>query len=305
MILCCGEALIDMIPLKQSAGFAPHPGGAIFNTAIALGRLGVASGMFTGLSSDVFGQQLLGALNESHVETSLVVQSDRPCTLAFAHLKDGHATYSFYDENTAGRMLSEDDIPALPESIHALYFGGISLVAEPCGETYAALANAEAERRVIMCDPNIRPSFIKDEPRYRARLEQVLSNCDVVKISDEDLDWIYPNIGSQDDKIAALRALGPAVVIMTRGSEGAVAWRADGSTTQVPSKRVEVVDTVGAGDTFNAGVLASLSEQGLLEKQTLRAISDDQLACALEMGAAVAAVTVSRAGANPPWRAEL
>ena len=111
MILCCGEALIDMIPVETSGGdaFVPHSGGAIFNTAIALGRLGGSASMVTGLSDDLFGQQLRDGLEASHVDTSLVIASDRPTTLAFVKLVDGHASYVFYDENSAGRMIQSDE----------------------------------------------------------------------------------------------------------------------------------------------------------------------------------------------------
>lgn len=120
MILCCGEALIDMIPAPTTTGrngFVPHSGGSVFNTAIALGRLGVKTGILTGLSSDMFGQQLVEALYASQVDTSLVATSDRPTTLAFVKLVDGHATYAFFDENSAGRMLGPENIPKLPAEV--------------------------------------------------------------------------------------------------------------------------------------------------------------------------------------------
>ncbi len=127
MILCCGEALIDMIPTPtntQRDGFVPHTGGAIFNTAVALGRLGANSAMLTGLSTDMFGQQLKAGLEASKVETHLVIKVDRPTTLAFVQLRDGQATYDFYDENSAGRMLQPHDLPDLTADINTLYFGG-------------------------------------------------------------------------------------------------------------------------------------------------------------------------------------
>ena len=163
MILCCGEALIDMIPTPVTdggSGFVPHSGGAVFNTAISLGRLGVPVGFVTGLSTDLFGEQLKNTLAESNVETTFSIVSGLPTTLAFVRLTDGHATYTFYDENTAGRSLRPDQLPALPDSVAAMYFGGISLISEPCAEFYAALAAREAEQRVIMLDPNIRTSFV-------------------------------------------------------------------------------------------------------------------------------------------------
>lgn len=308
MILCCGEALIDMIPsptVNGADGFVPHAGGAVFNTAIALGRLGVRSGMIAGLSSDMFGQQLRTALGASHVDTSLIITSDRPTTLAFVQLVNGHATYSFFDENSAGRMLQPDDMPALPDHVQALYFGGISLACEPGADAYAALAAQHSRNHVVMIDPNIRPSFIRDEAAYRTRLTRMISGADIIKVSDEDLNWIIPGPGALADKAAQIRSQGPSMVILTCGVDGAHGFLPDGSDVHQPVNKVRVIDTVGAGDTFNAGILASLSEQGLLTKSALRGITIEQAQNALCFGAQIAAVTVSRAGANPPWRAEL
>lgn len=308
MILCCGEALIDMIAeptVSGAQGFVPHSGGAVFNTAIALGRLGAPAGMLTGLSSDMFGQQLAQALKDSHVDGSQVVLSDRPTTLAFVQLQDGHATYTFVDENSAGRMLRPEDMPDQLSSTSALYFGGISLACEPCADAYATLLDRHGAERAVMIDPNIRPDFIRDQTRYRTRLNRMIAQADIVKVSDEDLDWIVPGPESLEEKVPLLLQAGPAVVIVTRGSQGATGYLADGRTVSVPVTPVQVVDTVGAGDTFNAGVLAQLHRAGLLTKQALHAISPEDLRAALELGGKVAAVTVSRAGANPPWAHEL
>ncbi len=308
MILCCGEALIDMIaePTVSGAnGFVPHSGGAIFNTAIALGRLGAQPGLLSGLSTDMFGEQLIAALQISHVATSHVIRSDRPTTLAFVQLQDGHATYSFVDENTAGRMLRPEDMPDQLPGVSALYFGGISLACEPCADAYASLLNRHGSDRAVMLDPNIRPGFIKDQTRYRTRLNQMIAQTDIVKVSDEDLDWIIPGPESHAEKIPLLLQAGPAVVIVTKGGDGATGYLSDGSEVSVPVQKVDVVDTVGAGDTFNAGVLATLSQAGHLSKPNLSSLSENSLRDALTFGAKVAAVTVSRAGANPPWAEEL
>ena len=308
MILCCGEALIDMIPTATESdrdGFVPHSGGAVFNTAIALGRLGVQTGLLTGLSSDMFGRQLADALKASHVDTSHVITSDRPTTLAFVRLVDGHATYCFFDENTAGRMLRPEDLPALSAEVSSLYFGGISLACEPGAKTYAALLEREGENRAVMLDPNIRPRFIQDIELYRERIARMMAMTDIIKVSDEDLHWIVPKPLSLTDKVDALLKRGPSVVILTRGGEGATAFLLDGTEVSVPAQRVDIVDTVGAGDTFNAGVLAKLYELGELQKSRLKTLTGEVLKQALAHGARVAAVTVSRAGANPPWAEEL
>mgnify|MGYP000114641133 CR=1 FL=1 len=308
MLLCCGEALIDMIPAPLAdgrTGYVPYSGGAVFNTAIALGRLGIATGMLTGLSTDLFGDQLAGALANSHVDTSLCVRSKLPTTLAFVSLENGQASYTFYDENSAGRMLSGADIPPLPKNVNALFFGGISLAVEPCADAYADLLCMASEEHVVMLDPNIRPDFIGDTDRYRARLDRILSHANIVKISDEDLAWIFPDAEPVNIKARRLQASGPSIVIVTRGAEGATALLKDQAEVSVAARSVAVVDTVGAGDTFNAGVLAALANQDLLTKKSLLHLSKEAVQTALSYGAEAAALSVSRAGANPPWREEL
>lgn len=306
MILCCGEALIDMLPRESTAGepaFAPYPGGAVFNSAIALGRLGVPVEFFSGLSSDLFGDLLRASLAESNVGTRYAHVSARPTTLAFVRLTGGHAKYTFYDENTAGRMLETADLPMLGPGIAAMLFGAISLIPEPCGSAYEALMAREHDARVIMLDPNIRPGFITDPASHRARMMRMVAMADIVKLSDEDLAW-FGETCSADEIALNWLALGPKLILVTRGGDGATGYTAR-HKVQIPSRRVEVVDTVGAGDTFNAGVLASLHEARLLSKPGIAALEEAQITDALTLGARAAAVTVSRAGANPPWRREL
>lgn len=249
----------------------------MFNTAIALGRFGARTGLLSGISTDLFGHQLLTDLGASHVDTAHVIHSSRPTTLVFVQLTDGHATYSFFDENSAGRMLQAKDIPNLSPEVSALYFGGISLACEPGAEIYADLAVQENSKSAIILDPNIRPSFIQDDDRYRARLDRLIACADIVKVSDEDLNWIFPSPEALEDKVDLLRDAGPSVVILTRGGKGASAWLPDSTIVKVPSNKVTVVDTVGAGDTFNSGVLAHLSERSLLTKSALKTISADAI----------------------------
>lgn len=307
MLLCAGEALIDMLPRQTDGGeaaFAPHAGGSVFNTAIAAGRLGLSTRFFSGLSTDLFGQKLVAVLAQSGVDGGLCARADRPTTLAFVTLNDGQASYAFYDENTAGRMLSLADLPTLGDDIRAVFFGGISLAVEPCAEVYAALAERAAPDRLVMLDPNIRPGFITDAARFRARMARMLAVADVVKISDEDLGWLM-GPGDIAGRAQALLDQGPALVLVTEGAEGATAFGA-GAPFKLAARRVSVVDTVGAGDTFNAGFLAGLGDAGALDKRAVRAgLSGDVLHAALSLGVQAAAITVSRAGANPPTRAEL
>ncbi|MFE3837795.1 carbohydrate kinase family protein [Pseudogemmobacter sonorensis] len=312
MILCAGEALIDMLPRVSDAGercFAPLPGGAVFNTAVALGRLGLPVGLFAGVSTDLMGEILAERLAASGVETRYLARSSRPTTLAFVELRDGQPRYAFYDEGSAGRMLAAADLPDLPPAdpsggTDALFFGGISLVGAPGAETFKALFLHESDRRVVMVDPNIRPGFIgAEEARYRARIARMIAGADIVKLSDEDLAWLE-GPGAPVDLGRAILARGPALVLVTEGARGATA------ITRHHARRIEahptrIADTVGAGDTFNAGVLAALCREGALRKPLLRDPPPELLDRCLALGVRAAAVTVSRPGADPPWAHEL
>ncbi|WP_309083693.1 carbohydrate kinase [Chelativorans sp.] len=306
MILCCGEALIDMIPRETAEGessFVPHVGGSVFNSALALGRLDAPVSFFSGLSDDLFGARLQEALLASKVDLTHAKISSLPTTLAFVTLKDGQASYFFYDENTAGRMLSEADLPNLGAEVEALLFGGISLATEPCGSTYETLMTRESASRVIMLDPNIRPAFIGDAKAHKARMRRMMAKADILKISEEDLAW-FGEPASKGEAAQVLLAGGAKLVIVTSGASGAAAYWKGGSFI-IGALSVDVVDTVGAGDAFNAGVLAALRKSGLLTKERLAALREDAVREALSFATRVAAITVSRAGANPPWASEV
>ncbi|WP_428029367.1 carbohydrate kinase family protein [Ancylobacter sp.] len=308
VLLCAGEALIDMVPRPTQEGqaFLPLPGGAVFNTAIAAARLGVSTCFWYGLSSDMFGQQLRAALDAAGADASLCIPVERPSTLAFVTLVEGQARYLFLDENTAGRMLTPADIPDLPPEVRVLFFGGISLVGEPVGSAMEALAARTAgdgQGRLMMLDPNIRPGFIRDEAAYRARILRLIGLSHVVKLSDEDLFWLT-GPGDLAAQAQAIRAMGPCLVLITLGAEGARAF-GEGLDVAVPGQAVAVADTVGAGDTFNAAFLCALIEQGLATPAALAALSTEALEAALAFAVAAAAISVTRVGANPPWRREL
>ncbi|MDC1396935.1 carbohydrate kinase [Octadecabacter sp.] len=302
MILACGEALIDMLPresTKGEAAFAPYPGGAVFNTAIGLGRLGIETQFLCGMSSDFLGDILRDGLDAAGVDHSPSPKLVAPCTVAFVKLVDGQATYAFYDENSAMRTLTV--APAI--DANALFFGGISLVGDGCGDTFEALMLREAPARVTMIDPNIRPSFIRDVVAYRARIDRMMEAADIIKLSDEDLHW-FEGEGDLPDLARGLVAKGAKLVCITEGADGVTGYSAEHEVF-VPSERADVVDTVGAGDTFNAGLLAGLDRAGNLTKAKIAGLSAEDIRSALHLGVRAAAVTVSRAGANPPTAAEL
>ncbi|MBO6775430.1 MAG: carbohydrate kinase [Marinibacterium sp.] len=307
MIVCCGEALIDMLPDPTAPGrtlYEAHCGGAVFNTAVALGRLGTPAALVSGVSEDGFGQMLAARLKASGVDTTLLVHSARPTTLAMVHLKDGNATYVFYDEGSAGRMVQIEDLPPLPDTAQACFFGGISLCMAPVADALVAYARRSADSRTIMVDPNIRLGFADDETAYRVRMNALLDLADLVKVSNDDLAWIYPDM-TNTERREALLDHGIAVAFVTRGADGAEAWLADGTTVTVPAPQTDVVDTIGAGDTFNAGILAHLTACGQVAKAQARHLDHDTLRDAMTLAVHAATVTVSRAGADSPTRAEL
>jgi fructokinase len=306
MIVCCGEALIDMLPRKSADGapvYQPFNGGSVFNTAIALGRMGVKTGFFSGISTDFFGDSLKAGLLESHVDLKYAKIVDRPSTLAFVKFDNGNARYSFLDENSAGRMLTRKDLPKLAADVAALHFGSISLIAEPGASTLEALMKRETKKRVICFDPNIRPTVIKNRRDYLARVNRLIAMCDILKISDEDVKWITGGDDLAGSAKKWLRA-GAKVVIVTKGGEGVAAFSKKISMT-LPAVKVAVADTVGAGDTFTAGILAALSKAGKLNKAAMAGLDEATLKMALEFARRAAAITVSREGANPPWAHEL
>ncbi|QDY70292.1 carbohydrate kinase [Qingshengfaniella alkalisoli] len=295
-----------MLPRQTADGdaaFLPCTGGAVFNTAIAASRLGCPTALFTGLSRDLFGAKLMQALQDSGVATGYAQISDRPTTLAFVELVDGHARYAFYDEATATRMITSQHLPDLESTVTALFFGGISLVVEPCGTAFEALAQREANSKLIMLDPNIRPSFIQDEAAYRARLDRMLAVSDIVKLSDEDLHWLRGS-GDLETLAADLLKQGPRFVCITEGAKGARVFAGD-FTVRESAVPVQVADTVGAGDTFNAGLLAGLEQPGRLNKDALSSLGEDDIRHALSLAMRSAAITVSRVGANPPLLSEI
>ncbi len=330
MIVCCGESLIDMLPtplLPSQAqqenqtkpfnqvsvtGFKPVAGGAIFNTAISLGRLGEATALVSGVSTDMFGEQLEQSLTDSHVNSDYLIRSAQPTTLAFVQLTNGHASYSFFDENSAGNTITHAQLPALDSQVRCLYFGGISLIAQPAADAYAHMAVTYAADKVIMVDPNIRPSFITDETAYRARLQTLFACADVIKVSDEDLAWLVVDATDEKKQVEALMTPVTRLVIVTHGEDGVVGYLADTDNAKDglqilthAAEKATVADTVGAGDTFNAGFLASLSQQGVLSKAHIQQLQPAQVQQAFALAAKVAAITVSRTGANPPWLSEL
>ncbi|MFG2140517.1 carbohydrate kinase [Streptomyces sp. NPDC048650] len=315
MIVVAGEALIDLVPsqhvpdsTEELPTLLPRRGGGPYNTAIALGRLGSPTAFCSRVSTDAFGESLVGGLRKAGVDTSLVQRGAEPTTLALADISpDGSAGYGFYVDGTADRLFALP--PALPAGTRALSLGTCSLVLEPGASAYEALLRREAGRGVCTAlDPNIRPGLISDADAYRARFRSWLPHLTLLKLSEEDAQWLAgPDAGRAAVAGAARDWLGagPAAVVLTRGGDGLTVLTPDGGEVSVAGRRVEVVDTIGAGDTVNAALLHRLAAHDALSHDAVAALGQEDWRDILGFAAGAAAVTCSRAGAEPPYAAEL
>jgi len=304
MYLVCGEALFDVFTDGERGDDVPmlaRPGGSPFNVAIGLTRLGHRAGLYTGLSTDVLGRRLYRQLEREDVCLDYIVDKPNRTTVVLVALDDaGVAKYSFYGDHCADRELTLAELPALDGKIAGLHFGSYTLVAEPTASTFFALAQRERGQRLISLDPNVRPTVEPDMQVWRERLAQWRSMADVIKVSDEDLELLYPGVGI--DEVASQWLQAPTqVLVVTRGAEGAVGYSAQGRV-EIPGVKVTVADTVGAGDSFQATLLSQLPDRAALEAA---ASSSERLQQILTRSAQAAAITCSRAGANPPYAREL
>ena len=309
MILVCGEALIDLVPIVANGetAYAPRTGGSQFNVAIGLGRLGVPVGFFGRVSNDPFGRLLFDRLLADGVDCSHLVTGREPTALAIVHLAPGEEPhFRFYGDGAADCMLAADDAPTravLDRGVHALHFGSISLIREPGSAAYEWLMRRESGHRVLSLDPNVRPGLIRDRTSYSELLERLVALADIVKVSRADLSWLYPDRRPLE-AAADWLSRGPSLVVMTRGEAGAIGMTPSASV-DLPGKAVKVLDTVGAGDAFTAGLLGSLDLRGLLELAALRALAPDDLRACLEFANRAASITCARSGAEPPTLAHV
>ena len=303
MIVVAGEALVDLVPTDGGA-LLPQLGGGPYNVAIAAGRLDAPVGFLSRISADTFGDALVARLKDAQVDVSLVQRGPEPTTLAVVGLApDGSARYGFYVEGTADRLVA--DPGPLPADAAALSLGTLSMVLEPGATVYESLLRRESARGLLTAlDPNVRPVLIPDADAYRARFRSWLPDVGLLKVSIEDAQWLA---GAADamTEIRAWQENGPAAVVITRGGDGLAALTGDGQLVEVPPVRVQVVDTIGAGDTVQGALLAWLHGKGALSRDAVREMGARDWRAALAFAGAAAAVTVSRAGAEPPRTAEL
>jgi fructokinase len=301
VIVVCGEALVDRIHTPDGAQH-DVPGGGPFNTARALGRLGVPAAFLGHLSTDESGRDLAALLEEDGVSLTFATFGSEPTTTAVANVdSQGLAHYRFLVQGTSAPNLTAEMIPHdFSAEVTALHLGTLGLVLEPMARTLVDLADREQGRRLIMLDPNIRVGLGSDSD-HREKVMNVLRRSTIVKASDADLVWLYPGL---DHEGAAARVLaeGVSLVVVTLGVEGAFGTHRE-LRVRVPAPHVHVVDTIGAGDAFGAALLAWLHDHHCL-RPVLR-LDESELRAALEFACLAAAVTCTRAGADPPRRSEM
>ena len=303
MILACGEALMDVL-VDADGGLHPVPGGGPFNTARALARLGIPSAFLGRLSTDAYGQQLAESLISARASLDFASRGPEPTTVARAKVDlAGVAHYDFQVEGTSAPNLTPAMLPeALGPGIEALHVGTLGLVLEPMATTLVELVRREQGRRLVMVDPNIRAQLIPDRSRFCCRLMgDLIPASTIVKASEQDLAWLFPGL-DVEAACAQILERGPRLVITTLGADGAFALT-HLARARVKAPPVDVVDTIGAGDIFGAGLLAWLYDRQLLRTDV--SLTTCELEAALAFGCLAASWTCSQAGAVAPTRQDI
>jgi len=292
-----GEVLIDLIP--DGSGRTPIVGGGPANTAKALSRLGIDTQFIDGISTDEYGQMAKGELISAGVKLDYVKYSDNPTCLAIVSISDsGSASYEFVIENTATFDFTPDWLPS-PQSERPtlLHIGTLATVIEPGASLLFDWAQSVARVAPIVFDPNIRPAVMNDREKYMKQVERWVSISSAVKVSTEDIKWLYPSL-EIEQVVSNWITKGPSLIVVTYGDKGLAGYRV-GEKVSVDAIKVAVVDTVGAGDTVGAILVEAIVKDGLETLSGLR------LEMMLKRAAKAAAITVSRSGANPPTLKEI
>ncbi|MFQ8430294.1 carbohydrate kinase family protein [Amaricoccus sp. W119] len=308
MFLVCGEALFDLFLEKDegpaAATYAARAGGSPFNVAIGITRLGSDSGLLTGLSTDLLGQRLTRVLRDEGVSTDYAIETGRPTTISLVGLDaEGVAAYQFFKNGSADTGVRPEDLPELGPEVTGLHFGSYSLVTPPTADAFAGLARAQTDRLVSL-DPNVRLNVEPDVDVWRERLGVLYPHADLLKISAEDLELLHPGMKAESFAQARL-ADGIRLVVVTDGGQAAHGWTRSGLAASAEPPKVTVIDTVGAGDTFQAALIARLiqTQEGALG--ALEGLDGSALAELLDYAARAAAITCSRRGADLPRTADL
>jgi fructokinase len=307
MLLSCGDALIDFLPVKSADGrdaIVPVVGGSCLNIAVGMARLGVAAGFVGGISSDMFGRMIADHARASGVELRYTTRSAHQSTLAFVRSVAGEPQYAFYDQGTASRNWTyrAGSIPF--GEMAAVHVGSTTLIDEAGAAQALAMVREARRSTTISFDPNCRPGLVGDKAGYVARMAEFAAAADIIRMSDVDFDYLY---GGNDyaGRAKSMIAAGASLVVVTRGARGVQAWHRQAGAVEAQAPKVNVVDTIGAGDSFHAALLYALHALGRIERDALKAASAGELHRALSFASICAAVTCGRAGADPPRQADL
>jgi fructokinase len=304
LIVVCGESLIDM-GSRDGVTFEALLGGGPFNTAIAVGRLGAEVAFLSRASTDRFGARLTAALRDNNVDTSLMQYGSEPTALAIVDIDErGDAHYSFRVDGTADRQFTAAELPELPDAADLVHFGTLSLVLEPAATAYLTLMQRCSMDRVVLVDPNVRPQLVGPRADYVKRFEHWCSLASVVKLSAADAHWLYPD-ESLADIGARVLGFGVELVALTDGSRGAHAVTTAVGMVGVTGAPVQVVDTIGAGDTFNAAMMVWMVEHECRSRAAIARLDRSHLEAMLSFAGRAASINCTRVGADPPWRREL
>jgi fructokinase len=307
MLLSCGDALIDFLPVKAGDGrdaIVPAVGGSCLNIAVGMARLGAPAGFVGGISTDPFGRMIADHACASQVDLRYAARSEHQTTLAFVRTVDGEPQYAFYDEGTATRNWSyrRGSIPF--DRIEGIHIGSTTLANDKGAAEALAMLEDAGESTTVSFDPNCRPRLVRDRARYIERMDAFAAAADVVRMSDVDFEFLYASSDFAGRANSLIEA-GAGLVVVTRGIKGAQAWHREAGPVEVEAPGVDVVDTIGAGDSFQAALLFALRAIGRIETGSLGQMNSEELRRVLAFAAGCAAFTCGRAGADPPRRAEI
>src|SRR3984893_10330912 len=307
MLLSCGDALIDFLPLKSVDGrdaIVPVAGGSCLNIAVGMARLGAPTGFVGGISTDLFGRMIADHALASQVELRYATRSDHQTTLAFVRTVAGEPQYVFYDEATASRnwIYRHGSIPF--DEIEAIHVGSTTLADEKGAAQALAMVEEARGSVAISFDPNCRPNLVKQRARYVECMDAFAAAADIVRMSDVDFEFLY---GGSDyaGRAKSLIEAGAILIVVTRGIKGAQAWHKEAGAVEVQAPTVDVVDTIGAGDSFQAALLFALRAIGRIGTQALAQTNPEELGRVLSFASSCAAFTCGRAGADPPRQSDV
>jgi fructokinase len=307
MLLSCGDALVDFLPVKSVDGrdaAVPVAGGSCLNIAVGMARLGAPTGFVGGISTDLFGRMIADHAHMSQVDLRYATRSEHQTTLAFVRHVGGEPQYVFYDEATASRnwIYRRGSIPF--DEIEAIHVGSTTLASDNGAAQALAMIEDAAGSTTISFDPNCRPNLVRHKVRYVDQMNAFAAVANIVRMSDVDFEFLY---GGSDcgERAKSLIAAGASLVVVTRGIKGAQAWHREAGLVEVQAPAIDVVDTIGAGDSFQAALLFALRAIGRIKTSALAQMTSGELRRALSFASMCAAFTCGHAGADPPRQSDV